>query len=339
MQPSEMVAGVMLVALVLYSLTGGADFGGGVWDLLARGERREAQRKLIARVLAPVWEANHVWLILVVVLLFVAFPKANAGIATALHIPLTVMLMGIVLRGTAFVFRTYDDQRDEVQQRWSKIFAIASIVAPFFLGISLGAVASGTMTYDPKTGLVITDYVSQWLAPFPIAVGVWVVTLDAFLAAVYLTNETDDPGLLDDFRRRALGAGVAVGAMALVALFAALDGAPTIAAGLTAKWWSIPFHVLTGLVAVAALYALYARRYPLARLLAIAQVSFIVGGWGLSQYPYLIAPDLTITAASAPDSVLVPMLVALGLGTVVLVPSFWYLYRVFRFKQNEESNV
>jgi cytochrome bd ubiquinol oxidase subunit II len=142
------IAAVMIAALIIYALLGGADYGGGVWDLFACGERTSAQRALIAEAIGPVWEANHVWLILVIVILFTAFPPAFATISTALHIPLTLLLIGIVLRGTTFTFRAYDVQRDDVQRRWSLVFSIASMITPLLLGIVLGAIASGTIDHQ-----------------------------------------------------------------------------------------------------------------------------------------------------------------------------------------------
>ena len=151
------IAGVMIASLVLYALLGGADYGGGVWDLFAFGRRAREQRALIAEAISPVWEANHVWLILVIVILFTAFPPAFAAIATALHIPITLLLIGIVLRGTAFTFRTYDVQRDDVQRRWSLLFSIASIITPILLGTILGAIASGTIRVE--NGAVTSGFV------------------------------------------------------------------------------------------------------------------------------------------------------------------------------------
>ena len=207
------IAGVMIASLVLYALLGGADYGGGVWDLFAFGPRARKQRTLIAEAISPVWEANHVWLILVIVILFTAFPPAFAAIATALHIPITLLLIGIVLRGTAFTFRTYDVQRDEVQRRWSLVFSIASIITPVLLGITLGAIASGTVRVED--GVVVNGFFRSWLAVFPFAVGFFALALFAFLAAVYLTLETRDRELQEDFRLRAIVAGVVVGILAL----------------------------------------------------------------------------------------------------------------------------
>src|SRR5215203_2683166 len=167
MPPLEiLLGGAILVSLTFYALMGGADYGGGVWDLLARGPRAGRQRALIAEAIGPVWEANHVWLILVIVMLFTAFPLAFATVSTALHVPLTVMLIGIVLRGTAFTFRSYDSKRDHVQRRWSIVFSVASLVTPVVLGMTVGAIASGTIRVE--NGLVTSGFFASWLAPFPL---------------------------------------------------------------------------------------------------------------------------------------------------------------------------
>jgi len=323
-----LLAGVLMVCLTLYALGAGADFGGGVWDMLARGPRSKAQRDTIAHAIGPIWEANHIWLILVVVVLFVAFPVAFAALATALHVPLTLMLVGIVLRGSAFVFRGYGGQDDAMQLRWGRIFAMASVVTPVLLGVCAGAVASGTIRV--RDGRVVTDFVSEWLAPFPLAIGLFTLTLFAFLAAVYLTLETEDPALREDFRARALLAAVAVGALAWVSFLLAGTGAPAIRKGLAREWWSLPFHIVTGLVSVGTMAALWTRRYPLARALAMVQVTLILWGWGLAQFPYLIGPDLSFEAAAAPDSVLKPLLIALAAGAVPTLPALAYLLRVFK---------
>lgn len=327
---AELVGVVMLVALIFYALGAGADFGGGVWDMLASGPRAKQQRELIAKAIGPIWEANHVWLILVVVLLFVAFPQAFSAISIALHIPLTVMLIGIVLRGSAFVFRSYDSQTDEVQRRWSRMFAVGSIIAPIMLGACVGAVASGDIRVDLATGRVQTNFFSQWAAPFPIAIGFFALALFAFLAAVYLSLEATDRELKEDFRKRALWAGVAVGVLAFVSLYLSAKGAPLIRAGLAKSWWAVQFQLLTAAVALATMTALWFRRFKAARILAITQVTLVIVGWGLAQFPYLVEPDLTFTNSAAPTSVLRMLLIALAAGAVLLFPSLWYLYRVFK---------
>ena len=145
MTAADALAGLLVVALNAYVLSGGADFGGGVWDLLASGRRKAAQRDLVARAIGPVWEANHVWLILAVVLLFTCFPAAFARLAVTLNLPLTGVLVGVVLRGSAFAFRGYGGDRDVVQRRWGRVFAVASLVTPVLLGVAVGAVASGAV--------------------------------------------------------------------------------------------------------------------------------------------------------------------------------------------------
>src|SRR5829696_10065913 len=184
------------------------------------------------------------------VILFTAFPPAFAAIATALHIPITLLLIGIVLRGTAFTFRTYDVQRDDVQRRWSLVFSIASIITPILLGTILGAIASGTIRVE--NGMVTSGFFRSWLAPFPFAVGFFALTLFAFLAAVYLTLETKDRDLQEDFRRRALVSGVAVGVLALLVFLLASTGAPTVRAGISRSPWALALHILTAIFALCA---------------------------------------------------------------------------------------
>ncbi len=322
------IAGVMVAALVFYALLGGADYGGGVWDLLAAGERANRQRELIAKAIGPVWEANHVWLILVIVVLFTAFPTAFSAISIALHIPLSLLLIGIVLRGTAFIFRSHDSRRDRVQRRWSLVFSIASVITPVLLGIILGAIASGTIRVE--NGLVTTGFFNSWLAPFPFAVGFFALALFAFLAAVYLTLETNDRELREDFRRRALLAGIAVGILALIVFLLAGTGAPTVRAGISRTWWAAALHILTAVFALGAFYTLWAREYVIARFCAAAQVTLILLGWAFAQYPYLIEPDISITSAAAPQITLRLLLGALLLGAVILFPSYYYLFRIFK---------
>jgi len=322
------LAGAVMAAFTLYALGAGADFGGGVWDLLSSGPRQRAQRDLIAHAIGPIWEANHVWLILAVVLLFVCFPAAWAALSIALHIPLTVMLVGIVLRGSAFTFRSYDDASDAVQRRWGRVFAVASVLTPLMLGVCVGAVAAGAV--QVRGGRVVGGFVRPWLAPFPFAVGGLTLGLFAFLAAVYLTLEAHDPDLREDFRRRAIGSGVAVGALAFAALAVARGEAPLVWEGLVGRHWSLPLHAATGVAALGALFALWTRRFRAARFLAISQVSLVLWGWGASQFPFIVPPDFTFTGTAAPPAVLEAVLGALVCGAVILVPSLWALYRVFK---------
>jgi cytochrome d ubiquinol oxidase subunit II len=323
---ADLLGAALLLSLVAYALLGGADYGGGIWDLLASGPRRREQRALVEQAIGPIWEANHVWLILVIVVLFTGFPPAFAAVSTTLFVPLTLLLFGIVLRGAAFTFRAYHPG-DRVQARWGLLFSAASVLAPLLLGASVGALASGGLRVTPD-GMPL-GRPGDWLSPFSAATGLLACALFAFLAAVYLTVEARGP-LQEDFRRRALAAGLAVFLLALAAALLSAREAPLVFAGLTARRWSLLLHLATGAAAVAALWALWRRRYPLARLAAAGQVALIVAGWGASQYPYLVVPDVTLASASAPAATQRLLLGALGLGGLTLFPSLWLLFRVFK---------
>jgi cytochrome d ubiquinol oxidase subunit II len=313
---SHVLAGIILIALTAYVLFGGADFGGGVWDLLADGPRKTRQRELIAHAIGPVWEANHVWLILAMVLLFTCFPRAFARIAIALHVPLTLMLIGIVLRGSAFVLRVYGGG--------GRTFAIASLVTPVLLGMCVGAVASGAIGIAGgiPAGSFYAVYMAPWLTSFSIAVGLFTLSCFAFLAAVYLTLETRDTELQADFRQRALVSGAWVLMMAGIALA-------------VAPHRHVVDHrlsVLTGVAALTAFGALWQRRFQLARIAAAAQVALILWGWGLAQFPYMLPPGLSIAEAAAPRATLRLVLIALVVGAIVLFPSLYYLFKIFKSK-------
>jgi cytochrome bd ubiquinol oxidase subunit II len=302
MSAATFLAAAMLGGLALYAITAGADFGGGVWDLVARGPRAAEQRRLIERALAPVWEANHVWLIFVVVVLFSAFPPAFAALGIRFHAPLVAALIGIVLRGSAFVFRSYGGA-----PAWGRVFAVASAATPFFLGLVLAG---------------ITVEGGEWLGFFPLAVGALAVALGAYLAAVYLTAETRDPILRADFRRRAAGSWIAVAALAALALVAAPEG--------FAGRLHLAFVAVTMALAAAALVSLLRGRVRIARALAAGQVTAIVIGWGAIQHPVLIAPDLTIDSAAAPAATLRLLVPTLAVGGLLVLPSLYWLMRVFK---------
>jgi len=339
---ADVLAVIIFVALNAYALLGGADFGGGVWDLFASGPRKERQRELIAEAIGPVWEANHVWLILALVLLFTCFPPAFARLGTLLHIPLSLVLIGIVLRGSAFTFWRYGgsggSHADLAQRRWGVVFAVASLITPLLLGTTAGAIASGGL---PSGGAVKGEafyptYVAPWLNLFALSVGVFALVAFAFLAAVYLTLEADpaESGvggeLQEDFRLRALASGVALFVVAASALVLSRGRAPLVRDALIFASWAVPLHVVTGAAALAALIALWFRRWRLARVAAGVQVSLILWGWALSQKPYILRPDLTIADATAPPATLRLALAALAVGAVVLLPSLFYLFRVFK---------
>jgi cytochrome d ubiquinol oxidase subunit II len=329
---ADLLAGVIFVALNAYVVLGGADFGGGVWDLFALGPRKARQRELIAEAIGPVWEANHVWLILAIVLLFTCFPPAFARLGTLLHIPLSLVLIGIVLRGSAFTFWRYG--ADEEQRYWGVVFAIASLITPFLLGTTAGAIASGALGEGGgakgRGDGFYTVYVAPWLSPFPLSVGLFALIAFAFLAAVYLTLEARERELQEDFRRHGLASGAGLFLAAVVALLLSLGGAPRVRDGLIFAAWALPLHLLTAAAAITALWALWVRRWRLARVAAVTQVTLILWGWALSQYPYILPPDLSIAGAAAPAATLRLALGALALGAAVLLPSLYYLLRVFK---------
>jgi len=328
----EMVAALMVLALNAYVLMGGADFGGGLWDLVASGPRRDAQRTLIAESLAPIWEANHVWLIVVIVVLFTGFPSAFSTLGIVLHIPISLFLIGIVLRGSAFVFRSYGSRDDARRKQWGLTFAIASSVTPILLGAIIGSLASGSVAAaarDVGTASFGAVFVRPWLAPFPIVVGLLALALFAYLAAVYLTIAATDEDVRDDFRQRALAMSVVVFVFAAVALALSYSSAPRVSAGVIGAPWSLPLHVCTAAAAIAAMVALWRRRYGVARLAAVAQVSFILWGWAYSQYPFIIPETLTIRGSSAPTLTLRLLLVGLSVGGMILIPSLLYLFKTF----------
>jgi len=342
----EIIAGILVLGLNAYVLTGGADFGGGVWDVFASGVRREAQRSLIAKAIGPIWEANHVWLILVVVILFTAFPSAFATLSIVLHIPLTLMLVGIVLRGSSFVFRSYGSRDRAAQGRWGRVFSIASIVTPVLLGVIVGAIASGAVgaaasALPTSPGATSTSFapvfIAPWLAPFPLAMGVLALAMFAFLAAVYLAYAATENGLREDFRRRALGAAAVMFVAAFGGLGVARMHAPDVSRDLTAGF-AFYFQLATGIAAITAIWALWTRRWALARIAAAAQVSLILWGWVVVQYPYVIPSTHTLRATAAPRITLVLLLWGLIGGSVVLIPSLAYLFRTFTSNDSSRSH-
>ena len=315
---------VMLAALIAYALLGCADFGGGIWDLLSRGPRADEQRRHIAHAMGPVWEANHVWLIFLIVVLFTCFPAAYAAASVALFWPLHLILVGIVLRGASFVFRAYGDAGETAQRTWTRIFGIASAVTPLLLGACLGALSTGDIKVAGSPG----GTSSAWLAPFPLATGMLALLISAYLAAVYLAWESRGP-LQEDFRTRALLTWLAAGLVSIATLVLAQIEAPRLWEALTR--FPAAAIVAGGVVlAPASGLALFTRRYHLARILAAAQVALLLLGWGVAQHPYLIAPDLTLEASAAPHPTLVLTAWTLPIGAAVLIPSLWLLFSVFK---------
>lgn len=329
-----LIGGMLVVFLVVYALTGGADFGAGVWDLFARGPQAEKQRYLIAKAMGPIWEANHVWLIAIIVVLFINFPKAFAQLATALHIPLTIMLVGIVMRGSAFVFRDYDQATARLT--WSRFFSVSSIATPVMLGMCLAAISSGSLPFD-AAGEFNGSYLSDWCSWFTLAFGLTTLSVFAFLAATYLTTRTPDRHLQECFRRRALIAALVTAVLAWATYLAAGSEAPDFLQRFANHRAWLPFQIGMALIGITAFGLLVTRRYRLAQLAAGAQATWMILGWALAQFPYLIAGQTSVYEAAAPQNVLQTTFWVFVVGSCLLVPSMIYLYRVFAFNQVSES--
>ncbi len=326
MAPLELIiALVALAALVAYALLGGADFGGGVWNLLARGPRAEAQRAAIAHAMGPVWEANHVWLIFLIVVSFICFPVAHAALSVALFVPFHLALVGIVLRGSAFVFRAYGGGAGP-SPRWTRVFGIASSITPFLLGMCLAAISGGHLRTEGSR--VLSDPFSPWLSPLAWALGAFSLAICAYLAAVYLTLETEGE-LREDFRRRALAAGVVTAVLAAATLGVAWVDAPRLFGALAAPR-SIPLLAAGFLLGAVAAGCVWTRRFGLARWLSGTVVALFVLGWAGAQYPFLVYPDLTLSGAAAPRESIAFVLWSLVPGGLILVPSLALLFRVFK---------
>ncbi|HLZ62625.1 MAG TPA: cytochrome d ubiquinol oxidase subunit II [Ktedonosporobacter sp.] len=317
-------------ALIAYAVLGGADFGAGIWDLFAVGRLAQRQRQLINHALGPVWEANHTWLIFLIVGLFTIFPVAFAALSIALFIPFTIALIGIVLRGAAFIFRYYaTDEHGPFARWWSRVFSATSLLTPFFLGASAAAVASGHLLDD--SGSPHADMIASWTSPFALTIGAMAAALCASLAAVYLTVEAQaakDEELTESYRMKALIAGAITSGLGALGLLLSISEAPLLWAGMLQR--AIPIVVITMAIGLATAAALFFRRYSIARPLIVAEAAFLLGSWGLSQYPFIIPPQLTIANAANEPGVIVTVLIAIGCGLVILVPSLYYLFSVFK---------
>jgi len=331
--PADLAAGLVLAAVIAYAVLAGADFGGGVWDAFGRGPRRDAQRDAIAHAMGPVWEANHVWLIFVVVLLFTCFPTAYAALSEGLFVPFHLVLLGIILRGAAFVFRAYSPQSvrrpgrpGRGARRWGAVFGAASVITPVLLGMCLGAVSAGGLRV--ADGRVAAAGAAPWLRPLPLATGGFALAVCAYLAAVYLANETSGE-LREDFRRRALAAGTAVVAMSALMLPLLYVRAPHLWHGLLSAR-AAPVLAVGVAAALLSGWALWRRRPRLARAATVAQTACLLAGWGIAQHPFIIYPDVTVHGAAAHEATLRFVLWSTPFGMALLLPSLWWLFRVFK---------
>jgi cytochrome bd ubiquinol oxidase subunit II len=318
------VAAILIVVIAAYALFGGADFGGGMWDLLAGSAKRgAAPRELIDEAITPVWEANHVWLVFILVLLWTAFPTAFAAIMTALFVPLSLSLLGIVLRGVGFAFR-HTAQELRMQQLTGAMFAAASVITPFFMGTAVGAVVTGQVPVHPPGNVL-----AAWTSATAILTGFLFVAACAYVSAVFLVPEASRRGRLDltrYFSLRATAAGVLTGALA-GGTFAELSASsPHVFARLTGI--ALPLVAISIAAGIAVLGMLWLGWYHalVLRVTAAVAVATVVCGWGLAQYPYLFPTSLSLAAGSAPTGSLVAEFVVAGLALLLVAPGFALLY-------------
>jgi cytochrome d ubiquinol oxidase subunit II len=319
---------------LLYGLLAGADFGAGILEAFLGKNHREEQREVVTHAIGPVWEANHMWLILAVVILFVGYPKAYTQASVALHIPLTIMLIGIVLRGCAFTFRHYDAVKDDSQRWYSALFVTSSFLAPFFLGTVAGAVFLGRISLLPPSNFA-EAYVAPWANWFSFSVGAFTCALFAFLAAVYLIGETADFKIQSIFVKRAKWANF----LAIVSGIAVFAGAEIDGLNLVEKFWSDPFSLACMILATLSLAPLWscirAHRVQTSRILVASQVGLILLGWFKLQFPALIILSpadgaLNIYNSAAPEATMRFLLYALLAGSALIFPALIYLLIVFK---------
>ncbi|MEN3298414.1 cytochrome d ubiquinol oxidase subunit II [Pseudonocardia sp.] len=316
------VAVVLLAVIAAYALFSGADFGGGIWDLLAGGARHgAAPRAAIDASVTPVWEGNHVWIIFGLVIMWTAFPPAFAAIMTALFTPLALSLLGIFLRGVGFAFR-HEAERLNMQRLNGALFAASSLMAPFFLGTVIGAVATGAVPAAPSGQVP-----SAWTSPTALVTGALFVATCAYIAAIYLVADSarrEQPEMVRYFSYRAIAAGVLSGVLAAVNLLLMRTSSPYIFDRLVGP--ALPLVVVSVVAGIAALVLVVLRRIQSMRIAAGLAVAAVVAGWGWAQYPWLLPGSLTLQAGSAPSATLWAELAVAGLAVLFVLPAFAWLY-------------
>ncbi len=322
----EICIGFVVLGLVAYAVFGGADFGAGFWDLTAGGDKRGGRvRGMIQRSMAPVWEANHVWLIFVLVIAWTAFPVAFASLFSTLSIPLFVAALGIIFRGAAFALRGQAGTMREARVLGG-LFALSSVLIPLSLGAVLGGIASGRVEVGNAAG----DQIDSWLNPTSGIVGLIAVATGAHLSAVFLAGDSvraGVPDLVDAFKKRAIGSGIVAGGLALAGLLVLRSDARDLFDGITSGLGLI-MVLVSGAAGLATLLLVIGDRFCLARITASLAVAAIAAGWVAAQNPYVLPPELTLEEAAASDATLTALAISVGAGFLILVPSLTYLYRL-----------
>jgi cytochrome d ubiquinol oxidase subunit II len=320
---STTAAIILFAAVATYAIFGGADFGAGFWDLVAGGtDRGERPREVIDHAIAPVWEANHVWLIFSFVVLWTCFPEAYASIGLTLFVPLTLAAFGIVLRGASFAFRKAV-YRTRDQRNFGAAFAVSSILVPYCLGAVVGAIASGRVPSGGRAG----DPWDSWVNPTSIMTGILAVCVAAYLAAVFLAidaHRLSDEAMVAYFRARATAASVVAGITAFLGLFVLRSDATFLFDGMTTR--ALPLVILSAIGGLGSLWLLRKRSSRGTRPAAVAAVGSLLLAWAVAQWDYILPETLTVAAAAAPTGTITAVLVAAGLAVVVILPAFILLY-------------
>jgi cytochrome d ubiquinol oxidase subunit II len=332
---SEAIISILGICLLLYVLLGGADFGAGIVEIITGKRGVDA----ISKAIAPVWEANHIWLIIAVVILFNGFPKAYTVLSTYLHIPLLLTLIGIIIRGTAFSFRYYDIAEGKVHAYYSWFFRISSLLTPFFLGVILGAIIFGKIP-ENLSGSFYDVFINPWLNLFTISTGLFLVLLFAWLASVFLVGEATEEARRM-FTRTALG----LFSMLIVSGLLVFLTAEYYGIGMLSKFLNSAISMICVIAATLIVPFLWRKILQKdvlwMRLLAGAETACILIGWFAVQFPVIVnragGNHLTIWNSQAPDITLFYLLIALIAGIVIILPAFAYLFHIFKFQKENEQ--
>ncbi|MDA0713109.1 MAG: cytochrome d ubiquinol oxidase subunit II [bacterium] len=327
--PPFIVAFVILVSLIIYLLTGGADFGAGIIDFFCSKKNKTKEQEIINNAIEPIWETNHIWLILIVVLNFIAFPSVFSTMCIALHIPLTIMLIGIVIRGSSFIFSSAEAQNLKMHKIWRKLFSLGSFITPFMLGICIGAISSSESKIYLLNGSFYQNFISSWLKVFPLLVGCLTLCICILLASTYLVSSSECQDAKNYFRRWTI---ISFALLILVSALIALS-AKVHAKHIYEQLLNGPLtYKIIPIVICIVLTTSLALKFKKDLLLKLANwllVISIISGWAYAQFPYLIFNTHSIVNSAAPSTTLVPLLYILGAGVVFLVPSYAYLLFVF----------
>jgi cytochrome d ubiquinol oxidase subunit II len=325
----------LFFAIVLYFLLGGADFGAGIIELFTSTNNKSRTRRTMYKAIGPVWEANHMWLIIAIVILFVGFPVIYSSVCTYLHIPLLIMLMGVTARGTAFSFRNYDAVKDDrMQDVYNYIFVYSSFITPLFLGITAGSVISRQI--DPASSDFLHTYVFSWLNFFSVAVGLFTVALCGFLAAIYLIGEAKEDFDVKRFTKKAvIMNAVAVGFGGLVFLAAEHENVH-LAYWLFGNPVSFTAIIAASLSLVLLWYLLKKKKTKIIRILAAFQVTMILIAVGYRHFPDVImvkdGHNLSLLTDHAPATTINDLGWGLLIGSLLILPALGYLFYSFQKK-------